>query len=288
VQLNALFDTALVVGGCLVFSGAGLFIVRKFFHKVQFEKHHEVAGYLLTVVGTMYSVLLGLIVVNVQGKFDQARQMAETEANCCSDLWNYCRGLPGDVRYTIRTPLKDYYVSVQNEDWEAAAAGQTTEQSVPHYQAMWRAIAAYQPQTNRESACYTSILETMKSLADARRYRMVARRRMLSPIIWMVLITGCVLTILFSYFFWVDSARTQIALTFFVTIFIALNMLLVRLFENPYRSEFLVKQGAFTLKPNILNPTDEDVAKYKAKPIPMKEAPSAAQFAKSGYDPVEK
>jgi hypothetical protein len=286
--LNALFDTVIVIGGCLAFSGIGLLIVRKCFHKVQFEKHHEVAGYLLTVVGTMYSVLLGLIVVNVQGKFDQARQMAETEANSCSDLWNYCRGLPGEVRYTIRLPLKDYYATVQNEDWEASAAGKVTEQSVPSYQAMWRAIAAFQPQTSRESACYSSILETMKSLADARRFRMVARRRFLSPVIWMVLITGCVLTILFSYFFWVDSARTQIALTFFVTIFIALNMLLVRLFENPYRSEFLVKQGAFTLKSEILNPTEEDFARHKVKPISIKEGPSTAEFEKSGYDPVQK
>jgi Protein of unknown function (DUF4239) len=286
--VSALFDTTVVVGGCLAFSGAGLFIVRKFFHKVQFEKHHEVAGYLLTVVGTMYSVLLGLIVVNVQGKFDQAKQMAETEANSCSDLWNYCRGLPGEVRYTIRMPLKDYYVSVQNEDWEAIAAGETVEQSVPQYQGMWRAIAAYQPQTNRESACYSNILETMKSLADARRFRMVARRRLLSPIIWMVLIAGCVLTILFSYFFWVDSARTQIALTFFVTIFIALNMLLVRLFENPYRSEFFVKEGAFTLKPDLLNPTEEDLARYKANPVSIKAPPSTADFEKSGFDPVQK
>jgi Protein of unknown function (DUF4239) len=286
--LNALFDTTVVIGSCLAFSGIGLFIVRKFFHKVEFDKHHEVAGYLLTVVGTMYSVLLGLIVVNVQGKFDQARQMAETEANCCSDLWNYCRGLPGEVRYTIRVPLKEYYVSVRNEDWEASAAGKTRELSVPYYQAMWRAIAAYQPQTNRETACYASILENMKSLADARRYRMVARRRLLSPIIWMVLITGCVLTILFSYFFWVDSARTQIALTLFVTLFIALNMLLVRLFENPYRKEFLVKQGAFALRADLLNPTGEDLAQYKAHPLPMAEMPSAEESEKSGSDPVQK
>ena len=286
--MNALLDSTIVVGGCLTFSGIGLLIVRKCFHKVQFEKHHEVAGYLLTVVGTMYSVLLGLIVVNVQGKFDQARQLAETEANCCSDIWNYCRGLPPAVRYTIRLPLQNYYVTVKNENWEATAAGEKREFSVPSYQTLWRGIAAYQPQTNRESACYGSILETMRSLADARRYRMVARRRHISKVIWMVLIAGCVLTIIFSYFFWVDSARTQIALTFFVTIFIALNMLLVRLFENPYRQEFRVKQGAFTMKEEVLSPTPEDTAAYKAHPIPMQEMPSTQEFEKTTSDPVAK
>jgi hypothetical protein len=229
-----------------------------------------------------------LIVVNVQGKFDQARQMAETEANSCSDLWNYCRGLPPEVRYTIRVPLKEYYQTVADEDWEGIAAGRITEQSVPQYQSLWRSIAAYQPKSNRESAYYSNILETMKSLADARRYRMVARRRMLSPIIWLVLVSGCVLTILFSYFFWVDSARTQIVLTLFVTVFIALNMLLVRLFENPYRQEFLVKQGAFALKSELLNPTEEDIAQSKAHPIVIKEPQFTREFEKPGYDPVQK
>jgi hypothetical protein len=43
-----------------------------------------VAGYILAVVGTLYAVLLGLVVINVQTKYDQARSMAVLEANACS------------------------------------------------------------------------------------------------------------------------------------------------------------------------------------------------------------
>jgi hypothetical protein len=272
-------DTIIMLGGCLLFTAIGLFLVRRFFHKIDFKQHHEVAGYLLAVIGTMYSVLLGLIVVNVQTKFDQARLMAETEANCCSDLYNLSRGLPQDARLSIRTPLRDYYVVVQNQNWEDVSEGSAVEGSIPAYQSMWRAIAEYQPVGNRETSCYQTILQTMKELSDARRFRVVARRRGLSPIIWCVLIVGAALTILFTFFFWVESTVTQVALTIFVALFISLNMLLVKLFENPYRSELMIKHGAFGLKASVFASGKDD------------DGPSDKQDTKvmpKGFDPVDK
>jgi hypothetical protein len=248
--MDCLVESILVVGGSVAAAVVGVLIVRRRFRSQELSKHHEVAGYLLAVVSTLYSVLLGLIVVNAQSKYDQARLTAEVEANCCSDIGNFCRGLPEEVRDSIRGPLKEYYIVVQTEDWQAISQGKT-EQSIPQYQALWRSIAAYEPQGNREVSCYQSILSTMKSLADARRYRMFARKRMLSPIVWIVLLAGAVMTVVFTYFFWVESSTMQIVLTVFVALFISLNLLLVRLFDNPYRRELLVKEGAFSLNPDV-------------------------------------
>jgi Protein of unknown function (DUF4239) len=277
--MSLIKDTVVMLGGCLLFTAIGLYLVRRFFHRIDFKKHHEIAGYLLAVIGTMYSVLLGLIVVNVQTKFDQARLMAETEANCCSDIYNLTRGLPEDARLKIRTPLSNYYVVVQSENWEAVSEGTAVEGSVPAYQSMWRAIAGYQPIGNRETSCYQTILQTMKELSDARRFRIVARRRGLSPIIWCVLIVGAALTILFTFFFWVESTITQVALTIFVALFISLNLLLVKLFENPYRSELMIKHGAFGLKASVFTGNKDD------------EGPGDKQDSTvlpKGYDPVAK
>lgn len=284
--MNILTDSLVMIGSCLLLTGIGLVFVRKYFHKMDFSKHHEVAGYLLAVIGTMYSVLLGLIVVNVQTKFDQARLMAETEANCCSDIANLCRGFPPEVRRSIRVPIADYYKVVMDEDWEAVSEGRKSEESIPPYQALWRAIAAYQPEGNREVSCYSTILTAMRELSDARRFRMVARRRGLSPIIWCVLFAGAGLTILFTYFFWVDTAVMQTALTLFVALFIALNLLLVRLFENPYRDELKIKYGAFGLKATVFaaNRTDDNKSDESATP----HTENGKLVVPQTYDPVAK
>lgn len=252
--MKILIDSLTLVGGSVTFALIGLTVVRKCFRGQDFKGHHEIAGYLFSVVGTLYAVLLGLIVVNVQTKFDEARQMAQTEASSCSDIWQLTRCFPDEKRRPIRLALRDYYAVVQSEDWDAVSEGRITEQSVPAYQDLWRTVTHANPQNNAENACFSSIIECMKSLSDARRYRMVAHKRLLSPIVWAVLAIGAALTIVFTYFFWIENVKIQIALTTLVAVFVSLNLLLVKLFENPYRQELLVKHGAFTFKPDILAP----------------------------------
>ena len=235
----------------------------RFFVATILKSTHEIAGYFISVVGTLYSILLGLIVVNVQSKFDESKMMAQTEASSCSDVANICRGLPRADAVKIRSYLQWYYTVVQQEDWQKIADGSTSEQSIPAYQGLWNAISALEPQTNKQSACFSSLLDSMKRLSDARRYRMSARKRGLSIIVWTVLCLGAVMIILFTYFFWVESASTQLLLTVFVALFVSLNLLLVRLFENPYRNELLIKRGAFYFRPAVLGTSPEKVVEGK-------------------------
>lgn len=245
--MQSVLDTLLIVGLSTALSIIGVVIVRQRFHSKDFTEHHEVAGYFLAIVGTLYAVLLGLLVVNVIAKFDQARTMAETEANQCSDIWHMVGGFPLDTKRSIRVRLKNYYNEVANEDWEAVRRSSANETSTVFYQQLWRSILDYQPAGNRESACYSAIVSSMNQLSDSRRFRLLSSRHNVSPIIWTVLATGGVLTIIFTYFFTVQSYYAQMALTALVALFISLNLLLIRVFDDPYRSEFRIKQESFSL-----------------------------------------
>jgi hypothetical protein len=288
--VNALFESIILVGGGVFFSVVGLVIVRRTFRRQDFKKHHEIAGYLISVVGTLYSILLGLIVVNVQSKFDESRTMAQAEASSCSDIANVGRGLDFGEASTICTCLRWYYTVVQSEDWERIGNGQETEASIPAYQGLWRAVAAVNPKTNRESACYSSMLDSMKRLSDARRYRMSAKKRGLSPIVWLVLVSGAIMIILFTYFFRVDSARTQTLLTIFVALFVSLDLLLVRLFENPYRNELLIKKGSFYYKPSVfdMKATRKLDATFKPPPMPKEGEDIPVVLPDKKADPIVK
>lgn len=60
---NYWVGAALIIGLAFL-SVAGLLAVRRYIHLDNLRKCHEVGGYLLSVVGTMYAVLLGLVVVD--------------------------------------------------------------------------------------------------------------------------------------------------------------------------------------------------------------------------------
>ena len=80
----ALADRLARSSGLLVIAAAnglaifGLLATRRMLRRLDMISHHEVGGFLLSVVGTIYAVILGLIVVDSLAKFQQARQATES------------------------------------------------------------------------------------------------------------------------------------------------------------------------------------------------------------------
>ncbi|MBX9721305.1 MAG: hypothetical protein K2X81_07925, partial [Candidatus Obscuribacterales bacterium] len=68
--MTAALDGIYIVGGSTLLALAGMFIVRRKIARSTLEACHEVGGILLSVIGTLYAILLGLIVVNAQAKVD--------------------------------------------------------------------------------------------------------------------------------------------------------------------------------------------------------------------------
>ena len=62
----------LLVGGSIVLSSLGVWLVRRKFPVPALQPHHEVGGILIAVVGTIYAVLLGFMVVVIWQSFDDA------------------------------------------------------------------------------------------------------------------------------------------------------------------------------------------------------------------------
>ncbi|MBX9696367.1 MAG: hypothetical protein K2Z81_28525, partial [Cyanobacteria bacterium] len=74
--MSTIADCFLIVGGSTVLSVTGMLMIRKSASRERLESCHEVAGILLSIIGTLYAILVGLIVVNSQSKVDTASQMA--------------------------------------------------------------------------------------------------------------------------------------------------------------------------------------------------------------------
>jgi len=78
-------------------------------------------------------------------------------------------------------------------------------------------------------------------LRDERRARTSMALYRLPVIEWIVLCTGAVITIVFTYFFRLESHRIQLAMTGMVALLIALNLYLIVLFAAPYSGDLRVK-----------------------------------------------
>jgi hypothetical protein len=246
-------DLYLFVAFSVSISLVGLFAVRRRFKNADFARHHEVAGYYLSIVSSLYGILLGLVVFNFQNRFEQAKNMAETEVNSLSDIYQISRGFPEEPRHKIRMAIRAYYLCVQNEDWEAIATGKAKEDSVNDYAQLWKAITAFKPHDDGEVECFSQALNSMAQFSDARRPRTLSSKRVISPLLWTVLLLGATLTIFFTYFFWIENAGIQVALTTMVALFLSLTLMLLRSYENPYRHEHFLKENTFNYKKDVFS-----------------------------------
>ncbi len=64
---------AVLIGASTVAAVAGLILMRRFGYFRRLAISHEASGQYLSLVGTLYAVLLGLIVVDAMGRFQQVR-----------------------------------------------------------------------------------------------------------------------------------------------------------------------------------------------------------------------
>ena len=86
-------------GTCLIVASAviavlGLIAVRRTYNVRNLATIHEVSGQFLSIVGTLYAVLLGLIVVEAMSRFQQASTLVGDESNDLAKVIYLAGGMP--------------------------------------------------------------------------------------------------------------------------------------------------------------------------------------------------
>lgn len=244
-SMNSFTECLLIIGLSTILSVTGLILVRKRFSPDLLKACHEVGGVMLAVIGTLYAIIIGMIVVNSQAKVEQASQMAISESNMLSSIFHLATTFEQPARDEIKEAIHQYASVVVEQDWSKVEQGKKKEASIPAYQKLWKTVTGYTPVNNKDQQSYSLMLSNMEELTAARRFRMVSAKGGLPLVLWAVLIAGGVLTIWFTYFFYMESLVAQIIMTAGVAIFMSMNVYLIYICQNPYRVELGVKRTGF-------------------------------------------
>jgi hypothetical protein len=228
-----------VVAALLVILGTasgvlGLLAVRRWLGTRLLSQYHDVAGSLLSVVGTLYAVLLGLVVVDSMEDFEEARAATVEEENALANLVLLSHQLPRAKGAEIRGLAVAYGRLVVEQEWDAMDEGRTDPESHRAAMALVRAVLDFEPATEREKAVYPAAIEAATQLWNSRHTRAVVCAAGMPALEWIVLILGGIVTVVFTYFFVVENVRLQVVMTALVTLSISLNIILVMMFGYPY------------------------------------------------------
>jgi len=220
---------------------------RGLYSKDKLQQAHELTGNILSVVGTLYAVLLGLVVVDALVRFEQAIDIVQEESNCLADIFLLSETLPEQQRTAIREACKTYATQVVNIEWPLMARGRASVEARQTAFQIAKGLRGFEPATESQKAVFPLILEQMREFWDCRRERIGTATGGIPLVEWFVLIAGAAVTVLFAGLFSAQSVSLQRFLTALTAVIIGLNLYLVNLFGYPYSGDLTVSSRPFAI-----------------------------------------
>ena len=244
--MQLLSTGVLFIGGSVLISLLGLWLVRKFAPYEILEGHKEIAGFIYGILGTIYAVILGFSVIFLWEQYHDAETVADREASQLSNLNRLAQALPPDRQEAFTSSLEKYCRLVIDEEWPLMDQRKPSAKAHEQLLEIWREGQALDPQKEREKIILAKIVDTLTSLDDARRGRLLAARAYLPKPLWFVLIAGALLTIGFSYLFGIRNAIAHNVITIFLAASIGLGLFLIAALEGPFSGSLRLSPEAFT------------------------------------------
>jgi hypothetical protein len=231
---------------------AGLVVLRRFGYFRSLIISHEASGQYLSIVGTLYAVLLGLIVVDAMERFQNAVTLVGQESNALAELIYLSGRMPGPLQAEVHRRAGDYARLVIDEEWHRMTRGEHLPEARRACFELMRVVRDWEPSTESEKTVYATAVPAAQELWDARRLRILACQRGIPVLEWCAVILGGVVTVGLTYFLVLDDLRIQVALTAMVAVLIALNIFLILMFGYPFSGDLHVSPDSFHVVLNLL------------------------------------
>jgi hypothetical protein len=243
--LNSYLGATIFVVGSVVLSVIGSLLARRIVHIEKLRPSHDVGGILFSVVGALYSVLVGLIVVDAVQNYQHAREITVQETNSLADVFILAQRLPEPRRSAIRKICSDYASRVVGTEWEQMKCGSYCPLARDLAIDLMQSLVDFEPKTENEKALYPEMISEARDFWQCRQSRISIAERGIPTVEWLTLGAGAVVIVVFSYLFGIESVWIQILMTAMTSLLLSLNLILILLFATPFQGDLAVQAAAF-------------------------------------------
>lgn len=202
--MSSLSARLFVVFVCAVFALLLTWLVRRRVHYTVLEANNEFAGFMYSMIGLVYGVYLAFTIIAVWEQFSAAEEVTTAEATHLSELWRDAQVLSPEDRTAIQQQLQSYTDSVIRDEWPTMAQrlGAASRTSAI-YEDLWRRYydVRLEGASAVQHAFYQEMIRRLNDLGLLRRRRLQAANSELPPLMWVLLVTGGIVTVLFSLLF---------------------------------------------------------------------------------------
>jgi flagellar basal body-associated protein FliL len=195
------FWVILLVLLCVPVALAGLLLVRRLVPLPVRESANAVTGIIYGATYVLYGITLAFSLYLGNQEANEARETVEREAGSLEGLFEIAQQLPQPQRDRIQELTESYARIVVDEEWPLMERGQESPQAEALLDELQRTVVEYAPDTSAEQALYSQGITLASDMEEEREIRMLHSSQDSHRLLWHVLVSGGVITVLLSLFF---------------------------------------------------------------------------------------
>jgi len=206
---------------------------------------NDLVGWNITVLGTIYAVIVGFMLYAVWTNLGIASANAAGEANCLVNVARSAQGLREDQRNVAQRLAGEYVHVMLTQEWAAMRSGRVSPASARITEQLWAMLTRMETTKSSEQASRDHALMELSCMTDHRRLRELEVSEQLPGILWAVLILGAVVTILSSCLFGSTDFRLHAMQVTTLSFVISLVLVAIADLNRPFQGTVHVPASAF-------------------------------------------
>ncbi len=232
------------IGGLSAIAAGGLLLVRRRFPQ-QRMTHNDVAGPIMTALGTVLAVMMSFMVVTVWQEYDTASSYVARESSNIADLYHEASVFPQPWRSQIHAALRRYVHLVVKDEWPRMRTGAVSTRTRLAAITAVDLVQRFEPKTPSEQNAQADALRHAHGFLDARRERLFANAEAVPPLLWTMMIFIALVTLASAYFFRVDNLRAHVVMTVALAAVTAAIFVLIAELDLPFRGQMQIPPSAY-------------------------------------------
>lgn len=242
-SIPALVLLLIAIVVAVAFAGGGQLYLHRRFRDADFVQHNEVGGFIISVVGTLFAVVLGFHTLVIWQSYAASQDLVALESAAAADTWHAAVGLPRAVQRRVRGDVTRYAQIIIADEWPAMRHGSFTPSADLVVMDAIGAAGSFTPTNDRESNAQSATLQQLMLLHDDRQRRLAMNQQGVSWFEWLVLFIGALCVICFCWLFGLKNKRTHALMTSVVAVIIVSMLVLLFEMQYPFRSNVSIGPG---------------------------------------------
>jgi hypothetical protein len=214
----------------------------------------HLGGIIFGALIAIYSLILAFVVVVGWQQYQVTGDRIEAEA---AKLYNVYRstfaytdpgtGIDTAAARKIRTEIKNYIRSVQDDEWAAMEHDSLSAIAQKSCNNVWHIIIHdIKPVSEQEKIWYASTIQNMNQFTEARHFRLSDMDSSIPSLMWVMLLSGAVIIIVFSMLLNSENKPRHLLKVLMISVMIIFSLLLVYALDHPFKGILKLAPKAFS------------------------------------------